>query len=40
VDEGVRAAAREHLVVERAFGMHYDDIPWQPVVDSAAPKSR
>jgi hypothetical protein len=40
IDEGVRAAAREHLVVDRAFGMHYDVIPWQQVVDSAAPKAK
>jgi len=40
VGEAVQAVAREHLVVDRAFGMHYDDIPWQTVVDAAAaPKS-
>jgi len=37
VGEAVQAVAREHLVVDRAFGMHYDDIPWQTVVEAAAP---
>ena len=37
VAEAVQAVAREHLVVERAFGMHYDAIPWKTVLDSAAP---
>jgi len=36
VAEAVQAVARERLAVDRAFGMHYDDIPWQTVVDAAA----
>jgi len=37
IAEAVQAVARERLVVARAFGMHYDDIPWQTVVAAAAP---
>jgi len=33
----VGAVAREHLAVDRAFGMHYDVLPWSRVVDSARP---
>lgn len=38
VGEAVDAVAREHLEVTRAFGMHYDALPWQTVVKSAAPR--
>jgi glyoxylase-like metal-dependent hydrolase (beta-lactamase superfamily II) len=38
VAEAVQAVAREHLIVDRAFGMHYDVLPWQVVVDSAKPR--
>jgi len=37
VSEAVGAVAREHLAVDRAFGMHYDVLPWSRVVDSARP---
>jgi hypothetical protein len=37
VDEALRAVAREHLDVTRAFGMHYDALPWTRVVDAARP---
>jgi hypothetical protein len=37
IAEAVQAAAREHLAVDRAFGMHYDAIPWQTALDSARP---
>jgi hypothetical protein len=37
VAEAVQAVARERLAVDRAFGMHYDAIPWQTVVGAAAP---
>ena len=37
VAEAVQAVGREHLVVDRAFGMHYDAIPWATVLASAAP---
>ena len=40
VAEAVEAAAREHLAVATAFGMHYDPLPWATVVDSAAPPPR
>ncbi|HXI31737.1 MAG TPA: MBL fold metallo-hydrolase [Vicinamibacterales bacterium] len=39
VGEAVAAAARDHLDATRAFGMHYDVLPWQTVVDSATPKA-
>jgi hypothetical protein len=35
VGEAVAAAARDRLAVERAFGMHYDVLPWSKVVESA-----
>jgi hypothetical protein len=38
VSEAVDAATREHLRVERAFGMHYDVVPWRHVVDAAVTK--
>jgi hypothetical protein len=40
VDEAIQAAAREHLVVSKAFGMHYDALPWPRVVESAVPPHR
>ena len=40
VGEAVEAAAREHLVVASAFGMHYDVLPWATIVQSAAPPQR
>jgi hypothetical protein len=39
VGEAVAAAARDHLDAARAFGMHYDVLPWQTVVDSMTPKA-
>jgi hypothetical protein len=39
VGEAVAAAARDHLDATRAFGMHYDALPWQTVVESMAPKA-
>ena len=39
VAEAVQAVTRERLAVDRAFGMHYDAISWQTVLESAAPKS-
>ncbi len=38
VAEAVQAVEREHLAVDRAFGMHYDALPWQTVVESSKPK--
>jgi len=38
IDEAVAAAARDRLEPSRAFGMHYDLLPWQRVVDSSTPK--
>jgi hypothetical protein len=40
VAEATEAAAREHLDVATAFGMHYDATPWTTVVKSAAPPTR
>ncbi len=40
VAEAIDAAAREHLDVATAFGMHYDATPWSTVVKSAAPPTR
>jgi len=40
VSEAVEAAAREHLVVTSAFGMHFDPLPWATVVRSAAAPPR
>src|SRR5262249_11707713 len=40
VAEAVEAAAREHLAVTTAFGMHYDALPWATVVESARPPQR
>jgi hypothetical protein len=31
MDEAIEAAAREHLDVDRAFGMHYDAVPWTTI---------
>jgi hypothetical protein len=39
VDEGVAAAARDHLDPQRAFGMHYDVLPWQTVIESRNAKA-
>jgi hypothetical protein len=37
VSEGIDAAARERLAVTRAFGMHYDVMPWTKIIESARP---
>jgi hypothetical protein len=37
VSEAVAAVEREHLTVKRAFGMHYDAVAWEKVIDSARP---
>jgi len=37
VGEAVDAAARERLMVTRAFGMHYDVLPWARIVEAARP---
>jgi len=39
VGEGVAAAARDRLDVKRAFGMHYDVLPWRTVTDSTDVKA-
>ncbi|MFI5177137.1 MAG: MBL fold metallo-hydrolase [Vicinamibacterales bacterium] len=40
VGEAVEAAAREHLTVTSAIGMHYDVLPWAAIVKSATPPLR
>ena len=40
VSEAVEAVTREHLTVTRAFGMHYDALPWATIVKSAEPPGR
>jgi hypothetical protein len=35
--EAVDAVTREHLEVDRAFGMHYDVVPWSTILTSARP---
>jgi hypothetical protein len=39
VGEGVAAAERDHLDPKRAFGMHYDVLPWQTVTESRSAKA-
>ncbi|HEY7284472.1 MAG TPA: hypothetical protein VH497_03440 [Vicinamibacterales bacterium] len=38
VAEATQAVAREGLQVDRAFGMHYDPLPWATVVKSGMPR--
>jgi hypothetical protein len=40
VSEAVAAVERDRLAVKRAFGMHYDVVPWERVVQSAQPPRR
>ena len=38
--EAVAAVERDRLAVKRAFGMHYDVVPWERVVQAGQPPRR
>jgi hypothetical protein len=40
VSEAVAAVERDRLTVQRAFGMHYDVVPWERVVHGGQPPRR